>query len=230
VHLLLLLLLGRTVKHDLEAIINAGDFRRLPGGGGGGSGGQRADYISLPAYTAPPEAMPPVSVPRVLPQSVVSTPAPEPVPVAKVDTPSVKPAPVDVADSGASGGAGGAGPGAGGGAGGGTGGGVGPGTGQGTGPGTGGGGEGGRGRGPLPKQMILPPEDSPKDIRGKDFRVTFWVGSDGKVLRVDVDPEIRDRGYARKFLEAMQKYQFRPARSPDGTAVPDTTTIILSLY
>jgi len=78
--------------------------------------------------------------------------------------------------------------------------------------------------------MILPPEDTPKDIRGMDFRVTFWVGVDGRVTRVDVDPEIRDRGYARKFLEAMQKYQFRPARSADGTAVADTTTIILSLY
>ena len=42
---------------------------------------------------------------------------------------------------------------------------------------------------------------------------------DDRVADIDVVPPIPDRGYARKFDEAMRGYRFRPARDADGVAV-----------
>lgn len=190
--------------------------------GGGGGGGNREAYISLPA-SAPRPAAPAAPV-TTAPPVVEPAPSPEPVQPVPVDTPvtqaSAGPANAELGDSG-----GGTGPGAGGG----TGGGIGPGTGTGTGPGEGGG-AGGVGKGPQQKRIVIPPEKAPKELRGKVIRVTFWVNAAGKVQKVETDPEIRDRGYAKKFFEAMMKYEFEPAQGPDGLPVPGKTdmTIILS--
>jgi TonB family protein len=62
-------------------------------------------------------------------------------------------------------------------------------------------------------------------MRGHRVDVTFFVAADGRVERIAIDPEIRDGGFARKFEEAMRNYRFRPARSPEGTPVPGTTTV-----
>jgi len=194
-----------------------------PRGGGGGDGGREhgVAYISVPVAPAPP----PVVLPKRSP--VVSRPEPAtpvlpPVVERAVDTsPSTPPTP-PAAAVGASAGAGGAdgnGPGAGGGEGGGTGGGI----GAGTGPAAGG--EGGHGTAPEPRQLVLPPADYPRDLRGRRVEVTFFVTADGRVERIAVAPEIRDGGFARKFDEAMRNYRFRPARSPEGTPVPGTTTV-----
>ena len=193
------------------------------GGGGGGDGSRERGvaYISLPVAPAPP----PVAFPQRSP--VVSRPEPAtpvlpPVVARAVDTtPPTPPAPAAEAEgaSAGTGAAGGNGPGAGGGEGGGTGGGI----GAGTGPAAGG--EGGEGTAPEPRQLVLPPADYPKDLRGRRVEVTFFVTADGRVERIAVAPEIRDGGFARKFDEAMRNYRFRPARSPEGTPVPGTTTV-----
>jgi hypothetical protein len=122
----------------------------------------------------------------------------------------------------------GGGAGQGGGTGGGTGGGVGPGTGAGAGPGTGGGGAGGQGRGPEPRHLILPPEDPPKELRGIDIKVTFWIDPTGKVVRVAFEPPVRDRKFATKLTEAMRNYRFHPAVGPDGTPIAATYTHTLT--
>jgi TonB family protein len=62
-------------------------------------------------------------------------------------------------------------------------------------------------------------------MRGRQVEVTFYVTADGSVERVDVAPEIRDGGFARRFAEAMRNYRFRPARSAGGAPVPGTTTV-----
>ena len=80
-----------------------------------------------------------------------------------------------------------------------------------------------------PKRFVLLPENKPKELRGKAIRVTFWVDPAGKVEKVAFDPEIRDRGYAKKFLEAMLNYEFRPARGPDGAPVPGVTVITVTV-
>lgn len=191
------------------------------GGGGGGAGGRERPvaYISLPAAPAPrPVASPKRS--QVVPRPEPAAPVPPPVVPPAADTARVT-APAEAA-AGAIAGAGegaGAGPGAGGGEGGGTGGGVGPGEGPGA------GGAGGRETAPEPRQLVLPPADYPKDMRGRRVEVTFYVAADGRVERISVAPEIRDGGFARKFEEAMRNYRFRPARSPEGTPVPGTTTV-----
>ena len=73
--------------------------------------------------------------------------------------------------------------------------------------------------------MVLPPADYPKDMRGRQVEVTFYVTADGRVERIAVAPEIRDGGFARRFAEAMRNYRFRPARSAAGAPVPGTTTV-----
>jgi TonB family protein len=65
-------------------------------------------------------------------------------------------------------------------------------------------------------------------MRGRTIAVTFWVGTDGRVQRVVLDPGIDDRGFERRFVDVMRNYRFRPARSPDGSPIPGTTTVTVS--
>jgi hypothetical protein len=62
-------------------------------------------------------------------------------------------------------------------------------------------------------------------MRGRTIAVTFWVASDGRVERVALDPEIDDGGFSKRFSDVMRHYRFRPARSPEGVAIPGTTTV-----
>lgn len=73
--------------------------------------------------------------------------------------------------------------------------------------------------------MILPPLNFPKVMRGRTIAVTFHVGVDGKVTAVDIDPEIPDKGFAKKFEAVMLDYRFRPARSATGELVAGLTTV-----
>lgn len=123
----------------------------------------------------------------------------------------------------------GVGPGSGGGSGGGAGGGVGPGVGAGSGPGSGGGGAGGTGRAPVWTYGTFFFEKPPKALRGVTLRVTFHVRADGRVDRVETDPEIRDGDFAKKFVERAETYRFRPARDAAGLAVPGVYTINFTL-
>jgi len=122
----------------------------------------------------------------------------------------------------------------GGGSGGGSGGGAGPGTGPGSGPGTsttgGTAADSGRGgaRPPEPRQLILPPFDYPRSLRGVSIDVNFFVLADGRVDHVVFVPEIPDRAYAKKMEDAMRSYRFRPARSADGQAVPGVAIVKVS--
>lgn len=214
-------LLSPSGRAWVRGLAPAAVTRRAPGGGGGAGGRERGlAYISLPAA---PAARPVASPTRshVVPQPVPAAPAPVPsVPLAGDTVRVTTPAPADSATEGG-GGAGdgaGTGPGAGGGAGGGTGGGV----GASTGPGAG---NGERETGPEPRQLVLPPADYPKAMRGRRVDVTFYVTADGRVERVTIVPAIGDGAFARKFEEAMRHYRFRPARSPEGTPVPGITTV-----
>lgn len=201
----------------------------LPGVSGGGGGGNREAYITPPAAPAPgarerpTPPKPPPEPPAVEPPAVV--PPPEPPPPPPDTQPSAVVSSVDTGAAAPAGGAGvgtGAGPGTGGGAGGGTG------TGQGSGTGPGGAGEGGRSRPPEPRQLVIPPADFPKELRGQRLEVTFFVAADGRVDHVDVVPPIAHGGFARKFEETMRQYRFRPARSPAGMPIAGSTTITVS--
>lgn len=216
-HVFLLLLLISLVRRALP-------WEEMPvleetesGGGGGG----RTYMIALPRTPPPVRPQPVVQRRTPPPVAVVAPPILPP-----VETPP--PQPVDTvvrppADSGGQAGTGG-------GTGGGAGTGAGPGTGSGTGPGKGGGTGGGTGpgtlaRGPEPRQMILPPFDYPKSMRGMTIQVTFVVESDGRVADVVFVPEVPDGGYAKKLETVMKSYRFRPARSAEGLPVRGATTV-----
>jgi hypothetical protein len=198
----------------------------LKSGGGGGGGGNRVAYITLPSITpstapratpvVPPPVAPAVAVPK--PESVALKPVGPVVPAVALASPG------DSAPAGS-----GLGPGAGGGAGGGQGAGVGTGAGGGGGAGGEGGGQGGTTRPPELRDLAFPFDEPPKKLRGASLTVTFWVRVDGGVERYEVDPEISDRDYARKFDEVIRSFRFTPARAPDGTRVPGTTTVTFTL-
>lgn len=196
-----------------------GPVVRRPGGGGGGDAGMRY-LVALPARPAAALAPVPPAPPTVPPPqpSVVETPVPE----------APLPSPVAVPDSLTAAGSpgGGSGPGAGGGSGGGVGSGTGTGTGAGSGPGSGAGGRGGEASPPEPRQMIIPPE-FPASVRGLEVTVTFEVAADGRVRRVSFDPDVPDRGYARRLEAVMREYRFRPARDVVGQAVAGVARVVL---
>jgi hypothetical protein len=77
--------------------------------------------------------------------------------------------------------------------------------------------------------MAFPFDNPPKELRGISLNVTFWVRVDGRVERYVVEPEIKDRDYAKKFDEVMRAFRFTPARAPDGTRVPGPTRISFTL-
>ncbi|MFN0179298.1 MAG: energy transducer TonB [Gemmatimonadales bacterium] len=194
--------------------------------GGGGGGGGRVRLVALPALAH--AVVPP-------PPPVVPPPVPPPVMVPPIETPVVAPPapdtvlPAATTDQPASGSGGGRGTGSGSGSGTGTGSGSGAGSGSGTGSGTGpGSGGGGTARPPEPRQLILPPPDVPKSMRGITISVTFLVGPEGRVESVRFVPEPDDRGFAKKLEEVMRNYRFRPARGPDGTVVAGTVMVQLT--
>jgi hypothetical protein len=203
--------------------------------GGGGGGGNAVRYIILPpaprpaaapVMTPPKAAEPPPPTPEPAIAPITPPPAPTPPPDSQPmaagpvagERPAVTPGP-------------GAGPGAGGGAGGGTGGGLGAsvGGGRGNGPGRGTGGEGGTIRPPELRDLAFPFDTPPKKLRGASLDVTFWVRVDGRVDRYQVVPAIDDEDYARKFDEVIRAFRFTPARAPDGSRVPGTTTVTFTL-
>ncbi|HEU4698218.1 MAG TPA: hypothetical protein VFS40_03500 [Gemmatimonadales bacterium] len=209
------------------------------GGGGGGNGGPRVHEIELPPSGAPapappaPPAAKPVEAPKPVPPPEPEpkpeapkavTPVPPPAAPQATSAPATTPAGAAAAGAASAGGGGGAG----GGVGGGVGPGVGPGTGPGSGPGTGGG-EGGTIKAPEWIQGTLPYDMPPKELRGAQIVVTFWIRADGTVQHFEIQPEIQDRKYREKLAEVFQSFRFRPARSPAGLPVPSTYPMTFTL-
>ena len=212
-------LLVRVGRERAEERGRIAEALQLAGGGGGGGS---AEYIMLRAPAAPPPPPEVVEAPIVVPTVI---PPVEPEPELRQEFA------VAIPDS-APPGAGAAG--TGGGTGGGDGAGQGPGQGAGVGPGSGGGSGGGvagggrRGTPPEPRFLIIPPLDQPRSLRGTTVEVTFHLDARGRVTDLEVSPPIRDRGYARKFDEAMRKYEFKPARDADGRAVAGILPVTVS--
>ncbi len=206
-HVAVVVLLLIPLRQDFARVLSAGDPVAISPGGGG----RRVAYISLPAPRATARAA--VEVPPPVTLVVPATPPPEiPPPEPATQIAVVEPAAVAISGADSSAGAAA-------GEGGGTGGGVGPGSGPGRGPGAG---EGGAGRAPQLRHQVIPPEKPPKELRGVDLTVTFWIDDAGKVVRVAVDPPIHDRKFAQAFTETMFGYRFRPALGPDGRPVAST--------
>ena len=221
--------LGLIVQAHWREVLGWEELRapgdEAPGRTGGGGGGGGIRVIAMPfAHPAPPQSAPaPPVVEQVVP--VVRTPDPQPLELPQTPIPTAERGDsVGAMEAGQ--GSTGSGGGRGGGIGTGDGTGIGSGKGPGTGDGTGGG--GGKAIPPQPRQLILPPLDYPRSLRGQTVEVTFWVARDGKVERVRLEPEIEDRGFAKRFVDVMMAYRFRPGRSIEGTPTPGTTTVTVS--
>ena len=204
----------------------------VPGGGGGG--GSSGAYITLPSSPRPaPQPPTPAPPPKVEPKPVEPPVESDVVPEPELPVPTPQPMDstpaVATADSAARAGGGTSGTGGeqGSGTGEGKGPGIGPGAGEGKGPGVGGG--GGVIRPPELRDLALPFDNPPKELRGTSLDVMFWVRADGRVERYEVRPAITDRDYARKFDEVIRAFRFTPARAPDGTRIAGTTRVVFTL-
>jgi protein TonB len=205
---------GRQVAQ--EEFLTAGGYG--PEGGGGGGGGSRVQYVELPPYMA--SAAPARSEESPTPEIEIPIPRPElrDIPQETRHIRVTRPTgPVVPAQAIGRGPGSGGGTGAGTGSGGGVGSGSGTGVGSGTGPGSGG--DGGNAYAPRSRQMLLPPE-APPSIKGREFKVRFWIDERGRVQRIEVEPRIPDASYRREFHERMRQFRFYPARDADGNAIP----------
>ena len=81
---------------------------------------------------------------------------------------------------------------------------------------------------PEPRQLILPPAEVPKTLRGVTIAVTFLIGPEGRVDEVRFSPEPDDRGFGRKLEEILRSYRFRPARGTDGLPIAGTFAVQLT--
>jgi protein TonB len=201
----------------------------LPGprGGGGGGGGPKITFVAL----APPPAA--TTAPREIP--AVQLEMPLPVPRVQEITQNLAQVTADVPKNirpiqyartiGAGAGVGG-GRGAGTGSGGGIGSGQGTGIGSGVGPGTGG---DGAIFPPRVRYTYLPPAPSPPSVQGQTFVVHFAVNPEGRVTDVEVEPQIPDGGYRKKFVDTMFRFRFHPAHLRDGTNVAGGTVLSFTL-
>jgi len=236
VHLLLALVIIRVAPTQLLNYADSSGLLEGAMSGGGGGGGGQLRVVALPAFEVsraasvtvatpvPPPVPPPVTPPPVPAPVVPEVRETEPIIVATLD--SVPGAPISGQPSGAGTGAGtGKGTGTGSGSGSGRGDGDGSGVGSGKGPGIGG---SGSARPPEPRQLILPPADVPKSLRGMTIAVTFLIDPVGGVEDVIITPPPSDRGFGKKLEDVMRHYRFRPARAPDGLPVAGRLTVALT--
>ncbi len=224
VALLLALILGGPALADYARGLGLGPGD--PGGGGGGLGA-KIDFIQLPplgpAKPAAAQAVPPpVPVPEpalTLPEPELAAITPEPTRLeTAVETQLLIP-PRDVANIGGTTGGPGAGPGTGGGVG------AGQGTGVGTAIGPGTGGDGGTVRAPEVRVVAFPFEDAPSSIKGREFKLHFWVDAQGRVTKVEIEPAIADASFRKKLLERLHQWTFYPARTFSGAPVNGRLTV-----
>ena len=233
-HLVIIFLLVYQFRTEITAALTEGaGGAGAAGGGGGGRGGSPVIPERIQRYQLTPP--PPVkSTPSVLPPiaPVPEVKKPEVTPP-KVETPPAVPAATDAPPSpavatsapapgtGAGAGAGkDAGPGNGPGTGGGTGSGVGTGTGSSIGAGTGGGNA--TIYPPTPRALFVPPNGTPRRLRGKTIVIELEVDEQGKVLAAEFAPRSGDGGYDDQFLASLREQRFRPAVRANGEPVKFT--------
>lgn len=230
-HLLVIFALVFQFRREITEALTEGAGGAGPAGGGGGGRGGSMIPERIQRYQMPPAAAKaaPSVLPPVAPVPVVKPPEPpkvEPTPAVAPPAPTAPaeatPAPASAAPGpGAGAGAGNdAGPGNGPGTGGGNGSGVGTGTGSSVGPGTGGGNA--TIYPPTPRALFVPPNGTPRRLRGKTIVIELEVDSTGKVLGAEFSPRSGDGGYDEQFLSSLREQRFRPAVRANGQPVKFT--------
>jgi protein TonB len=215
-HSLLVLLIVGAETGFFENVFGTGGGPG-PAGGGGGGGAERITYVELPTYEPTALAAPRPSATEQLrfnPEqpSVRQIPLPELRLNLQRPTQTIARVSAVGSDRGTGGGPG-RGPGSGGG--------------RGTGLGTGIGSHVGPGTGdnqpyvyaPEPRSITFPIVTVPRQLRGQELTIHFWVDARGRVTKVEVEPPIRDRAYRDALRETLLGWSFYPARTASGAAV-----------
>jgi len=204
------------------------------GGGHGGTGGVREEHLQFVApqpqpqqvVVPPPRIIPPVEVkkPEVVPPPVPTPPVTETAKSADTAKTTSEVASKVAGTGGGSGndGTSGSGPGKGGGVGSGEGGGRGSGVGDGTGGGS------GTVYPPTVTQLVILPMPVPGKVKPYELVAYFDVDSTGHATLLQWN-EPKDAGYAKKVLETLKGWRFRPAVRLDGTPVRDTIAVRASV-
>jgi periplasmic protein TonB len=233
-HLLIVVLLILPAffhREITDALTDGAGGPGAAGGGGGGSGGspvipERIQRYQLPPPPAKstPSVLPPlapvpeVKKPEVTPPKVEPTPAPTPAPAPETPAPTTATPATPAPGTGAGAGAGAdPGPGNGPGTGGGNGSGAGTGTGSSVGAGTGGGNA--TIYPPTPRALFVPPNGTPRRLRGKTIVIELDVDESGKVLAAEFSPRSGDGGYDEQFLASLKEQRFKPAVRANGQPV-----------
>ncbi len=215
-HGLLMLLVAWTGERVSDSEYRAAGRVGSKGEGGGG-GGAAVRYVELPPYVPSSSSDTPERERRTARELSIPKPELREIRTDSRDITIVRPTGrVAMAEVVGRGLGSGGGPGAGTGSGGGIG--SGRGTGEGGGIGSGTGGDGGSGFGPQSRQMLLPPE-APASVKGREFKVRFWINERGRVTRIEVEPRIPDAGYRREFHERMRQFRFYPARDSEDNPI-----------
>ena len=231
VMIVVLLLLPAFFHREITAALTDGaGGPGAAGGGGGGSGGsitiperlQRFQMAPPPPAKSAPSVLPPIAPVPEVKKPDVEPPKTEPTPpVTQPEAPATAaPAAAVVPAPGAGAGAGaGTDPGAGNGpgTGGGTGSGIGTGTGSSLGSGTGGGNA--TVYPPTPRALFVPPNGTPRRLRGKTISIELDVDETGKVQAAEFSPRSGDGGYDDQFLASLREQRFRPAVRANGQPI-----------
>ena len=235
-HLLIvaLLLLPAFFHREItDALTDGAGGPGAAGGGGGGRGGAPVIperilyYRDVPPVPPAPKPTTPSVLPPIVPVPEVKKP--EVVPPKTEPTPSA-PAPATAAPTEPSPSVVGAGTGAGAGADNGPGNGPGTGGGNGSGVGTGTGSAVGAGTGggnatiypPTPRALFVPPNGTPRRLRGKTVIIELEVDELGNVLSAEFSPRSGDGKYDDQFLASLREQRFRPAVRGNGQPVKFT--------
>ena len=192
-------------------------------GGGGGGGSGVVTFIQMPAYV-PPRSELTYRVQRREPQPQVTI---QPQVVVRPNISRSARVTRQIATRTIRSGRGvGSGLGRGPGSGGGIGTGEGTGTGSDRGPGTGG---GGRFVPPSPRNISLPPQPTPGELKGKAFDILFSLDEYGNVTDVTVSPWVQHASYRERWMRQLRDFVFNPATAADGTPIPSHFTITMRI-
>ena len=72
---------------------------------------------------------------------------------------------------------------------------------------------------PTPRALFVPPNGTPKKLRGKTIVIELDVDEVGKVQGAEFSPRSGDGNYDEQFLSSLREQRFRPAVRANGQPI-----------
>lgn len=72
---------------------------------------------------------------------------------------------------------------------------------------------------PIPRGIMLPPDDPPSDVRGREVEVWVFIDAEGRVVAdsTRLEPSSSDRDFNEELKARAASWAFRPARDGEET-------------